>query len=208
MRRGSCPGVGVARSPTGPLHLRFEPPLHGAAGERLARNPLPHATRGASAAFPSLIELPFDPNAHLGPITLGFAIGRIADIMIGEPHATPYSLPEGIRAVYTPPASLGRPGQVRPVVAYGMFWDLSAVAMTLWLCRFIGRRPDGVIFWIWALHYAVGRFFLGFLRIGDPTYAFGLRQDQTIGLLVFAASVTVLFRLTTRWRAQTRTFAV
>src|SRR2546427_2302884 len=69
MRRGSCPGVGVARSPTGPLHLRFEPPLHGAAGERLARNPLPRATRGASAAFPSLIEIPFDPNVHLGPIT-------------------------------------------------------------------------------------------------------------------------------------------
>src|SRR2546426_1057867 len=72
MRRGSCPGVGVARSPTGPLHLRFEPPLHGAAGERLARNPLPRATRGASAAFPPLIEIPFDPNVHLGPITLAW----------------------------------------------------------------------------------------------------------------------------------------
>src|SRR2546426_9935529 len=72
MRRGSCPGVGVARSPTGPLHLRFEPPLHGAAGERLARNPLPRATRGASAAFPFLIQIPFDPNVHLGPITLAW----------------------------------------------------------------------------------------------------------------------------------------
>ena len=65
-----------------------------------------------------------------------------------------------------------------------------------------------MIFWIWALHYAVGRFFLGFLRIGDPTYAFGLRQDQTIGLLVFAAAVTMLFRLLTHPRAQARSFAV
>jgi prolipoprotein diacylglyceryltransferase len=89
-----------------------------------------------------------------------------------------------------------------------MLWDLSAVALTLWLRRFIGRLPDGAIFWIWALHYAVGRFFLGFLRINDPTYAFGLRQDQTIALLVFAAAVTVLFRLATRTRTQTRTFAV
>src|SRR2546427_7671071 len=72
MRRGSCPGVGVARSPTGPLHLPFAPPPHGAAGERLARNPLPRATRGASAALPPLIEIPFDPNVHLGPITLAW----------------------------------------------------------------------------------------------------------------------------------------
>jgi hypothetical protein len=54
----------------------------------------------------------------------------------------------------------------------------------------------------------VGRFFLGFLRIGDPIYAFGLRQDQTIGVLVFAAAVTMLFRLLTRPRAQARSFAV
>ncbi len=89
-----------------------------------------------------------------------------------------------------------------------MAWDLSAVALTLWLRRFNGRWPDGVIFWIWALHYAVGRFLLGFLRIGDPTYAFGLRQDQTIAVLVLAAAVTMLFRLLTRSRAQARTFAV
>ena len=57
-------------------------------------------------------------------------------------------------------------------------------------------------------HFVFGGFVLGFLRIGDPTYAFGLRQDQTIAVLVFAAAVTVLFRLTTRSRTQTRTFAV
>src|SRR5207247_10165465 len=105
------------------------------------------------------------------------------------------------------PGTRGQAGPVHVVVAYDMRWDLSAVALTLWLRRYIGRLPDGVIFWIWALHYAVGRFFLGFLRIGDPTYAFSLRQDQTIALLVFAAAATMLVRLTTRRRAETRSFA-
>jgi prolipoprotein diacylglyceryl transferase len=141
-------------------------------------------------------------------IALGEAIGRVGDIINGEHHATACTPPEGLCVGFTHPDTLGQPGPVHLVVAYDMIWDLSAVALTLWLRRYIGRWPDGVIFWIWALHYAVGRFFLGFLRIGDPTYAFGLRQDQTIALLVFAAAITVLFRLTTRSRAQTRTFAV
>ena len=141
-------------------------------------------------------------------IALGEAIGRVGDIINGEHHATPCTPPEGICVGFTHPDTLGQAGPVHLVVAYDMIWDLSAVALTLWLRRFIGRWPDGVIFWIWALHYAVGRFFLGFLRIGDPTYAFGLRQDQTIAFLVFAAAVTVLFRLVTRTRPQTRTFAV
>jgi prolipoprotein diacylglyceryltransferase len=72
----------------------------------------------------------------------------------------------------------------------------------------VGRWPDGLIFWIWAIHYAVGRFFLGFLRIGDPSYAFGLRQDQVIAILVLAAAVPMIVRLTARSRMQARIFAV
>jgi len=152
---------------------------------------------------------PNDRGTYEAPgIALGFAIGRIGDIINGEHHATACTPPEGLCVGFTHPDTLGQPGPVHLVVAYDMVWDLSAVALTLWLRRYIGRWPDGVIFWIWALHYAVGRVFLGFLRIGDPTYAFGLRQDQTIGVLVFAAAVTMLFRLLTRPRAQARSFAV
>ena len=58
------------------------------------------------------------------------------------------------------------------------------------------------------MQYAIGRFFLGFLRIDDPKYAFGLRQDQVIGLLVLAAAVPMIVRLTSRGRARSRSFAV
>src|SRR5207244_9494601 len=43
---GSCPGVGVARSATGPLRPRCQPFRATRPDERLARNPLPRATRG------------------------------------------------------------------------------------------------------------------------------------------------------------------
>jgi len=55
--------------------------------------------------------------------------------------------------------------------------------------------PDGLIFWSWMGWYAVGRFALGFLRIGEPNYAFGLREDQAIGVLVLAAAIPMLIRL-------------
>jgi len=66
------------------------------------------------------------------------------------------------------------------------------------------RLPLGFMFDISvigiALGEAVGRFFLGFLRVGAPTYAFGLGGDQTIAVLVFAAAITVLAGLLTRAR--------
>jgi len=163
---------------------------------------------GYIAAVRRGVPIGYGADAAAPGIALGFAIGRIGDIINGEHHSTACTPPEGLCVGFTHPDTLGQAGPVHLVVAYDMVWDLSAVALTLWLRRFIGRWPDGVIFWIWALHYAVGRFLLGFLRIGDPTYGFGLRQDQTIAVLVFAAAVTMLFRLLTRPRAQARTFAV
>jgi phosphatidylglycerol:prolipoprotein diacylglycerol transferase len=130
---------------------------------------------------------------------LGFAIGRLGDIINGEHHATACTPPEGICVGFTHPDTLGQPGPVHLVVAYDMGWDLAGTALALWLRRVTaGRWPEGLIFWLWMAWYAVGRFFLGFLRVGDPTYAFGLREDQTIAILVFAAAVPMIVRLGSR----------
>jgi prolipoprotein diacylglyceryltransferase len=77
-----------------------------------------------------------------------------------------------------------------------MVWNLIGVAGSLALR---GRGlSDGLIFWLAAAWYAVGRFGLGFLRIADPTYAFGLREDQVIATLVLAAAIPMILRLTLR----------
>ena len=157
---------------------------------------------GLVVALRRRVPIGYGADAAAPGISLGFGIGRIGDIINGEHHATACTPPLGICVGYTNPNTLGQPGPVHLVVGYDMAWDLGAVALAVWLRRATaGRWPEGLIFWLWLAWYAVGRFFLGFLRIGDPTYAFGLREDQTIALIVFAAAVPMIIRLGSRIRA-------
>jgi phosphatidylglycerol---prolipoprotein diacylglyceryl transferase len=149
------------------------------------------------------VPIGYGADAAAPGISLGFAIGRIGDIINGEHWATSCTPPAGLCVGYTHPDTLGQPGPVHLVVAYDMVWDLAGVGLALLLRRTTaGRWPEGAIFWVWTLWYAIGRFFLGFLRIKDPTYAFGLREDQTIAVLAFAAAVTVLVRLFSQVRGE------
>ena len=147
------------------------------------------------------VPIGFGADAAAAGISLGFAIGRLGDIINGEHHATTCTAPFGLCVGFTHPDTLGQAGPVHLVVAYDMAWDLLGAALVLWLRRATaGRWPEGLIFWLWLAYYAVGRFALGFLRVGDPTYAFGLRQDQTIAMLAFAAAVPMVVRLGSRIR--------
>ena len=138
----------------------------------------------------------FGADAAAPGIALGFAIGRIGDVINGEHHATACEAPLGICVAYTNPSTLGQAGPVHLAVAYDMAWNALAV---LWTLLLRGRGlPDGLLFWLWMAWYAIGRFALGYLRIGEPTYAFALREDQAIGILVLAASIPMLIRLRPR----------
>lgn len=143
-------------------------------------------------------------------ISLGFALGRIGDIINGEHHAVSCQPPAGLCVDFANPNTLGQGTQfavgdprysadlVHLVVAYDMAWSALAVVWTLALRRY--ALPPGLIFWLWLAWYAIGRFVLGYLRTGDPSYAFALREDQVIGLLVLAAAVPMIVRLWPRGR--------
>jgi phosphatidylglycerol---prolipoprotein diacylglyceryl transferase len=151
------------------------------------------------------VPIGFGADAAAPGISLGFAIGRIGDIINGEHHAVACQPPLGICVQFTNPATLGQSPQFPPgdfryspdpvhlVVAYDMVWNIAAVVWTLALRR--RGLPDGLIFWLWMAWYAVGRFLLGYLRVGDPNYAFALREDQAIGVLVLAAAIPMIVRL-------------
>jgi phosphatidylglycerol:prolipoprotein diacylglycerol transferase len=141
------------------------------------------------------LPIGFGADGAAPGIFLGFAIGRIGDIINGEHHAVACEPPYGICVGYTfdGPGYLGQPGPVHLVVGYDLAWNLIGVAFTL-LLRGRGLR-DGVIFWLAAAWYGIGRFLLGFLRINDPTYVFGLREDQIIATLVLAAAIPMIIRL-------------
>ena len=131
-------------------------------------------------------------DAAAAGLSLGFGIGRIGDIINGEHHAVACDN-VGICVGYTHPATLGQVGPVHLVVAYDMAWDLLGVALVLILMRTaLARPPQGRIFWTWVLWYALGRFMLGYLRIGDPTPFLGLRQDQQVAVIAAAVALPAL----------------
>ena len=139
------------------------------------------------------VPIGFGADAAAPGISLGFAIGRIGDIINGEHHATACDAPFGICVGYTNPSTLGQPGPVHLAVAYDMAWTSLGVALVLLLMRTaLARAPQGRIFWTWVLWYTLGRFMLGFLRVGDPTPILGLRQDQLVAVIAATVALPAL----------------
>ena len=136
-----------------------------------------------------------------GPATMiGLAIGRIGDVINGEHHGTPTTLPCGVE--YVNPNTLGEPGRVvHPEVAYEMVLCLVILAAILPFHERLKKRlPDGALGLIYFGIYAAGRFLLSFMRT-DPSVFLGLRQAQLASELVVVAAlilVPVLFRRAAR----------
>jgi prolipoprotein diacylglyceryl transferase len=126
-----------------------------------------------------------------GPATaLGFAIGRIGDIINGEHHAIPTNLPWGVQ--YVNDRTLGEIGlTVHPEVAYELIWNLLVFVVSIVTYPLFKRRlPVGVTGLIWLSVYAAGRFFLSYLR--KDSLVFGLRQAQWASLLMIALSIVAI----------------
>jgi phosphatidylglycerol---prolipoprotein diacylglyceryl transferase len=127
---------------------------------------------------------------------IGLAIGRIGDVINGEHHGTPTSLPWGVE--YVNPDTLGQPGMVvHPEVAYEMILTLVVLGALLpFHQRLKAKLPDGVLGMIYLGIYAAGRFFLSYFRT-DPSWIAGLRQAQIASLLMVVIAVVaipILFR--------------
>ena len=119
------------------------------------------------------------------------AIGRIGDIINGEHLAKATDLPWGV--IYTHESSLSRRhyGAIasHPAVAYELIWDLVILGV-LWKLR--GRlAPPGMLFALYGMLYALGRFFLQFLRLDKEWFA-GLQEAHIISLIVMAITVSIL----------------
>jgi len=136
-----------------------------------------------------------------GPAAMiGLAIGRIGDVINGEHHGTPTTLPWGVE--YVNANTLGEPGRiVHPEVAYEMVLCLAILAAILPFHERLKKRlPDGALGLIYFGIYAAGRFLLSFMRT-DPSVFLGLRQAQIASALMIAAAlilVPVLFRRAAR----------
>lgn len=121
---------------------------------------------------------------------LGFAIGRIGDVINGEHHATDSNLPWAVQ--YVNEKTLGEPGRaVHPEVAYELVFNTIVFVTALVTFRWFKRRlPPGVTGLIWLSAYAIGRFALSFLR--KDSLVLGLRQAQWASLAMLAVSLGLI----------------
>lgn len=127
---------------------------------------------------------------------IGLTIGRIGDIINGEHHGSPTTVPWGVE--YVNPSTLGQPGVVvHPEVAYEMILCLAILGALLpFHQRLKARLPDGVLGLIYFAIYGAGRFFLSFYRL-DPAVFIGLRQAQlasALAVLIAVIAIPILLR--------------
>ena len=132
---------------------------------------------------------------------IGLAVGRIGDVINGEHHGTPTTLPWGVQ--YVNPDTLGQPGQVvHPEVAYEMILTLVVLGLILpFHQRLKARLPDGVVGLVYLGVYAFGRFWLSFFRT-DPSVFLGLRQAQIASALMVIIAVVAIPILLSRGRSR------
>lgn len=138
----------------------------------------------------------------VGPANaLGFAIGRIGDVINGEHHAISSNLPFAVE--YVNPETLGQPGRsVHLEVGYELLWNLLVFAGALLTYRRLKLRlPTGVVGLLWLALYSFGRFWLSFLR--EDSLLYGLRQAQWASLAMILAAA-VLSAVWLAWEKRSR----
>ncbi len=152
---------------------------------------------GAIYAWRKGLSLGKLADSAAAPLLLGFAIGRVGDIINGEHHSLPTDLPWAF--IYTNPNTLGQKGiPVHPAVAYEMLWDLVVFGVLIWLR---GRVPrHGMIFWTGGLLYSIGVFFIRFFREDAVLWAAGLTEAQLSALVGGVISLWALLYLASRAR--------
>lgn len=119
-------------------------------------------------------------------------VGRLGDLINGEHFSSLSTLPWAVR--YTDPRSpaFGMPPQ-HPAVAYEMLADLALFGV-LWLLR--GRmKPDGSLFLVYAMLYAVIRLPLSLLRQDSASAALGLNQQGWAAVFVLTGALLLWIKL-------------
>ena len=124
---------------------------------------------------------------------LGMAIGRIGDILIGEHLGDPSTLPWAIQ--YTNPEAFApsTDAAYQPGPLYESLLGLIIFAV-VWPRRHAFKPPGVLLFTVLGI-YAMGRFFLFFLRNDSDQLALGMSNGQVVSLLLAAACAFAIARL-------------
>jgi phosphatidylglycerol:prolipoprotein diacylglycerol transferase len=138
-------------------------------------------------------------------LILAQAIGRWGNFFNQELYGYPTDLPW---AVYIDPAHR-LPGYAsfshfHPLFAYESFWNFLGFVLLMVVARKLkSRLMDGDIFFLYAIHYSVGRFFLEGLKLDVWTIA-GFPTARWISIVTIVALASLMIYRRYRQRRAAR----
>ncbi len=136
-------------------------------------------------------------------LALGQAIGRWGNYVNQELYGAPTDLPW--KLYIDPQHRLPGYEQVayyHPLFLYESLWNLFNMGLLLWVSRrFEDRLRKGDVFLLYLLTYAVGRFFLEYLRL-DASRIGTLNANQTLMAVVGLGAAGLLFLRHSPWWPQ------
>lgn len=122
-------------------------------------------------------------------VALAQGIGRWGNYFNQELFGSPTRLPWALRVTH---ASDGNPpGLYHPTFLYESLWDLSVAALVVWADRRF-RLGRGRVFALYVAAYTAGRSWIEALRVDHANRFLGLRLNDYVSIVVFAAAVAVL----------------
>jgi prolipoprotein diacylglyceryl transferase len=122
-------------------------------------------------------------------IVLAQAVGRWGNYFNQELFGRPTSLPWGLEISpgNRPPGYEQYP-TFHPTFLYESIWDVGVALLVIWADR-RWRLTRGRAFALYVALYTFGRFWVESLRIDDAHKFFGLRLNDWVSIVVFAAAV-------------------
>lgn len=130
-------------------------------------------------------------------LVLGQGIGRLACVITGDAMGQPTTGPFGF-AYSSPNAMVPQLGvYYTPTPVYELLMNVSIFAL-LWRLR-KRNLPDGVLFLVYLVAYAAGRFLITFWS-SYQTVALGLNQAQLISLAALGIGLPLLVYRLRHWR--------
>ncbi|HEY3080429.1 MAG TPA: prolipoprotein diacylglyceryl transferase [Chloroflexota bacterium] len=147
----------------------------------------------AGALYCRLAGLPIARTADLAApaLLLGQTVGRLGNLINGDAYGGWFDAPWSLIYVHQDALipDLGEP--THPYPLYEMLWNAVALGL-IWRLR-RQPHPDGTVFLVYLMLYALGRFTLGFVR-QETVLLFGLQQAQLVALCLIALGLPLLWR--------------
>jgi len=126
-------------------------------------------------------------------LVLAQAVGRWGNYFNQELFGRPTSLPWGLQiSPANRPAGYEHATTFHPTFLYESLWDIAVALLIIWADR-RWRLRNGRVFALYVALYTFGRFWIESLRIDSAHKFFGLRLNDWVSILVFAAAVAFFF---------------